>query len=72
VEGYSRRRYKADYIKYLVYAQSECDETMVHLDFLFSTKSWNDELNFNRLKSEYDSLSKRINKFIQWVEENLK
>ena len=34
VEGYSRKRFKADYIKYLVYAQSECDETMVHLDFI--------------------------------------
>ncbi|MFL5748311.1 MAG: four helix bundle protein, partial [Niastella sp.] len=28
VEGYGRRRYKADYIKYLIYSQSECDETI--------------------------------------------
>ena len=35
VEGYSRRRYKADFIKFLIYSQSECDETMVHLDFLY-------------------------------------
>ena len=33
VEGYVRRRYKADFIRYLVYAQSECDETIAHLDF---------------------------------------
>lgn len=26
------------FIKYLVYAQSECDETIVHLDFLFETQ----------------------------------
>ncbi len=39
VEGYGRRRYKADFIKYLVYAQSECDETIVHVDFLFETES---------------------------------
>ena len=71
VEGYGRRRYKADYVKYLIYAQSECDETIVHLDFLFSTNSWNDKESYDRLKNEYDSLSKRINKFIQWVEENL-
>lgn len=43
VEGYGRRRYKADFIKYLVYSHSECDETMVHLDYLFETKSWNDK-----------------------------
>ncbi len=35
VEGYSRRRYKADFIKFLIYSQSECDETIVHLDFLY-------------------------------------
>jgi len=72
VEGFGRRRYKADYIKHLIYAQAECDETMVHLDFLLETKSWTNEEKYNYLKREYDSLSKRINKFTQWVEENLK
>jgi|SRR6478609_2042596 len=71
VEGYGRRRYKADYIKHLTYAQSECDETIVHLDFLFETESLKDESTYLRLKTDYDTLSKRINKFIQWVEENL-
>jgi len=71
VEGYGRRRYKADYIKHLTYAQSECDETIVPLDFLFETESLKDESTYLRLKTDYDTLSKRINKFIQWVEENL-
>jgi four helix bundle protein len=71
VEGYGRRRYKADYIKHLIYAQAECDETMVHLDFLFETESLTDKIKYEELRGEYDSLSKRINKFIQWVEENL-
>ncbi|HOY49643.1 MAG TPA: four helix bundle protein [Chryseolinea sp.] len=70
VEGYGRRRYKADFIKYLIYAQSECDETIVHLDFLFETGSIMDQGIYQHLKSDYDSLSKRINKFIQWVEAN--
>ena len=39
VEGYGRRRYKADFIKYLVYTQAKCDETIVHIDFLFETAS---------------------------------
>ena len=38
VDGYGRRRYKGDFIKYLIYAQSECDETILHLDFLFETE----------------------------------
>jgi four helix bundle protein len=71
VEGYGRRRYKADFIKFLIYSQSECDETIVHLDFLFDTDSFKDERLYIQLKEDYDSLSKRINKFIQWVENNL-
>ena len=70
VEGYGRKRYKADFIKYLVYAQSECDETIVHLDFLFETESLKDKSKYDDLHNRYDSLSKRINKFIQWVEDN--
>ena len=70
VEGYGRRRYKADFIKYLVYAQTECDETIVHLDFLFETESLKDEVCHQKLHTDYDILSKKINKYIQWVEDN--
>ena len=70
VEGYGRKRYKADFIKYLVYAQAECDETILHLDFLFETESWKDKIRYDDLRNRYDLLSKRINKFIQWVEDN--
>src|SRR5258706_11867183 len=34
VEGYGRRRYKADFVKHLVYAQGSCDETTDHLEAL--------------------------------------
>ncbi len=70
-EGYGRRRYKQDFTKYLIYSQSECDETILHLGFLFETESLKNEMLYNELKTEYDNLSKRINKFIQWVENNL-
>ena len=70
VEGYGRKRYKADFIKYLTYSQAECDETIVHLDFLFETESLKNEEVYNTLKAEYEILSKKINKFIQWVDEN--
>jgi len=70
VEGYGRSRYKAEFIKYLVYSQAECNETILHLDFLFGTGSLKDKTKYDGLRSRYDSLSKRINKFIQWVEDN--
>ena len=61
VEGYGRKRYKADVIKFLVYAHSECDETIIHLDFLFETQSLKDENNYKRIRAEYESLSEKIN-----------
>jgi len=71
VEGYGRRRYKGDFIRYLTYSISECDETIVHLEFLDETGSLKDKPRTEFLKAEYASLSKKINKFIQWVESNL-
>jgi four helix bundle protein len=70
VEGYGRKRYKGDFIKYLVFAQAECDETIIHLDFLYETQSLKDKTVYERLNEEYELLSKKINKFIQWAEIN--
>mgnify|MGYP001809553138 CR=1 FL=1 len=70
IEGYGRRRYKQDFIKFLVYAQAECDETIVHLGFLFETESLKDKEIYDSLTQRYTILSKKINNFIQWVEDN--
>ena len=35
VEGYGRRKYKNDFVRFLVYAQASCDETGVHFEFIF-------------------------------------
>jgi four helix bundle protein len=34
VEGYGRRRYKQDFIRFLTYAHASCDETIDHLETL--------------------------------------
>ena len=70
VEGYGRKRYKQDFIKFLVYAQSECDETIVHLDFIYETGSLSDKTIHDNFFERYTILSKKINNFIQWVEDN--
>lgn len=70
VEGYGRKRYKQDFIRFLVYAQSECDETIVHLDFLFETESLKEKALYGSFFERYTVLSKKINNFIQWVEDN--
>ena len=70
VEGYGRKRYKADLIKHLVIAHTECDETREHLDFLFETESLKDAPLYNKLTQANEMLSKKIYRLILWVEKN--
>jgi four helix bundle protein len=71
VEGYGRKRYKADLIKFLVYAHASCDETKVHLRFLKDThKNLEDE--FKALLEDYDQLGAKISRFITFVEKEWK
>lgn len=72
VEGYGRKKYKADFLRFLIYAQAECDETIEHLDFIFETESFVDKEEYGILKSDNLKLSKQINSFIDWVESNWK
>lgn len=67
VEGYGRRRYKADYIKFLVYSQSTCDETNEWLIYIIDL--YEDLAEEARvLLNDTDSLGRQINVFIQSVE----
>ena len=70
VEGYGRRRYKADFIKFLIYSLSSNDETIDHLETLFETKSLGDEILYNSLHIKLELLGKKLNNFIQSVEKN--
>jgi four helix bundle protein len=71
VEGYGRRQYKADFIKFLIYSQASCDETMVHLQFIKDThKEKISEI--IELISFYEELGKKINRFITYVQTNWK
>jgi four helix bundle protein len=67
VEGFGRRRYKNDYIKFLTYALASYDETIDHLEILKETSSLSDKAVFDDLLSQYNVLGKKINKFLQAV-----
>ena len=69
VEGYGRRRYKQDWVKFLIYALSSNDETLDHLENLWDTKSLADESTFMNLKIKIETLGKMVNKFLQAVEQ---
>jgi len=66
VEGYGRKRYKNDFIKFLTYSHASNDETINHLEKLkilypqFNTT-------ISELITEYDSLGRKIHRFIDYV-----
>lgn len=69
VEGYGRRKYKAEFIRFLTYAHASCDETIAHLSFVRDTHE--DEIDVSGMDlflKEYDVLGGKINKYIQYVE----
>jgi len=68
VEGYGRRRYRQDYIRFLVVAHASCDETKDHLETLHETGSLSDDELFEDLHSRITELSQALNGFIKGVE----
>ncbi|MFA5338216.1 MAG: four helix bundle protein [Candidatus Omnitrophota bacterium] len=68
VEGFGRRRYKQEFIKFLVYSLGSCDETSDHLDTLHETKSLSDEVKYKYFSEEYNHLGRMINNFIKSVD----
>lgn len=71
VEGYGRKKYKADFIKYLIYAHASCDETILHLNFIKDIHNIvKNEV--QQMLKEYDKLGSKINMFTQYVEKKWK
>ena len=68
VEGYGRRRYKQEFIRFLVFAHASCDETIDHLEMLFDTKSLTNEVVYRELRTQLDLLGRKLNVFIDSVE----
>jgi len=68
VEGYGRRIYKADFVKFLIYALSSNDETLDHLEILFETGSLKDRELYKKLSQKIQQLGKQLNNFLQAVQ----
>ena len=69
VEGYGRRAYKQDFIKFLVYSHAsllECLSQLEMIDELYKIEE------IKELRKKYDLLGGKIYSFIQYVEKNWK
>jgi len=69
-EGYGRRRYKDEFIRYFIFAHSSCDEAISQLNMISDIHFPDNPL--TELINQYDMLGRKINKYIQYVENNWK
>lgn len=68
VEGYGRRNYKNEYIRFITFALASNDETIDHLETLFETASLTDKNFYNDLHNKIELRGKKINRFLQYVQ----
>jgi four helix bundle protein len=68
VEDYGRRRYKQEFIRFLIFAHASCDETIDHLEMLFETGSLTNEVLYRDLSAQLDLRGRKLNVFIDSVE----
>lgn len=68
VEGYGRRRYKGEFLRFLSYSIASNDETTDHLECLFETDSLSNADLYRKLHDDLDELGRKLNRFIKSVE----
>ena len=72
VEGYGRRKYLGDQIRFYTYAIASNDETIDHLETLFETESLTNESLYKDLHQRLELNGKKLNLFLQALERSLK
>jgi four helix bundle protein len=68
VEGYGRRNYKNEYIRFITFALASNDETLDHLETLFETGSLTNKVFYDNNHNKIELLGKKINRFLQSVQ----
>lgn len=68
VEGYGRRRYKQEFIRFLTYGHASCDETVDHLETLHDAGSLSDQALYDQLRDKLLIPGRKISNFIDSVE----
>ncbi len=67
VEGYGRRRYKNEFVRFLTYAVGSCDETKAHLEMLYETGSLDKQNIFEQLINGYEEVGAKLFRFREAV-----
>mgnify|MGYP001315032970 CR=1 FL=1 len=68
VEGYGRRNYKSENIRYITFALASNDETLDHLENLYETGSLAEKDLYDDIHNKIEILGKKINRFLHSVQ----
>ena len=71
VEGYGRRKYKADFIRFLVFSHASCIETINHI-YKISVLYPDLKMEFEPIIQMYENLGGKIYNFMAYVEKKCK
>lgn len=71
VEGYGRRKYKADFIRFLVFSHASCLETINHI-YKITVLYPDLNVEFEPFVQKYENVGGKIFNFIAYVEKNWK
>ena len=69
IEGYGRRSYKQDFLKYLIYSHASLLECLSQLEMIDQLYDFSE---INLLKNKYEILGAKIYSFIKYVEKEWK
>jgi len=69
IEGYGRKIYKNEFIKFLTYVYASCLETQSHIEMINNLYNLDEDKDFFK---KFDDLGKQIFAFIEYVRKNWK
>jgi len=72
VEGFGRKFYQQEFIRYLTYALASCDEIKEHLQLLVDTGSLKNREKCDGLLARYEELGRKLYRLRETVQDNLK
>ena len=68
VEGYGRRQYNKEFIRFLIYALASNDETLDHLRVIREIKAIKDSTILDPIENSVIQLGKMLNKYLQSIQ----
>lgn len=70
VEGYGRRMYKQEFIRFIVFAIASNMETQDHLETLYETESLTNKTLYDELIGDIELLGRKLGAFLETVKES--